>query len=210
MTVDVYNQENRKTEKIELTDSLFKVKWNPSLVHQALLAQLGKGRRPLAHTKTRGEVRGGGRKPWRQKHTGRARHGSIRSPLWVGGGVTFGPRKEKDFGKKISKKMKQTALFSVLSKKIADDQMRIIDQLILKDHKTKNLSGIIKKFFKKSTSVLFVPAKENKNLFLSGRNIKQVKILSADSLNLYDCLKYEYVFLEKSAVSQIVDHFKKI
>jgi len=210
MTVDVYNQDSSKVEKIELTDAFFKVKWNPSLVHQVLVAQTTNKRQNLAHTKTRGEVRGGGRKPWRQKHTGRARHGSIRSPLWAGGGVTFGPRNEKKFEKKINKKMKQRALFSVLSKKITDGEFRVLDQLNLKDHKTKNLTDIIKNFFKKNVSILFVPAKENKNIFLAGRNIKNSKILSAESLNLYDCLKYKYVFLEKKAVPQIVNHYKKI
>ncbi|MFH0712566.1 MAG: 50S ribosomal protein L4, partial [Candidatus Jorgensenbacteria bacterium] len=117
MKAEVYNKENKKVDTIELSDRVFGAKWNPALVHQVLVSESANRRKPYASTKDRSEVRGGGRKPWAQKGLGRARHGSIRSPIWVGGGVTHGPRPEKDYGKKINKKMKRTAIYSVLSKK---------------------------------------------------------------------------------------------
>src|SRR5438105_1748720 len=114
---DLYNQENKKVGTVELPDKFFGVKWNPTLVHQALVAEMANARQPLAHAKGRGDVRGGGKKPYMQKHTGRARAGSTRSPIWKGGGVTHGPLKEKVYSKKINTKMKRLALYSILSKK---------------------------------------------------------------------------------------------
>ena len=126
MNADVYNLKNEKVGTVELPESVFGVRWSPVLVKQVAEAQSANARDPWAHTKTRGEVRGGGRKPWRQKGTGRARHGSIRSPLWVGGGKAHGPRNERDYSQKVNKKMKRTALFSVLSRKAKDGEMKSI------------------------------------------------------------------------------------
>ena len=116
MKINIYNLKKEKAGEIELSDRIFGVKWNADLVHQALNTQLANRRQPWAHAKDRAEVSGGGKKPWKQKGTGRARHGSIRSPLWIGGGATFGPSKERNFAKKINIKMKRLAIFSVLSR----------------------------------------------------------------------------------------------
>jgi large subunit ribosomal protein L4 len=211
MTIDVFDQENKKVGNIDLPDNIFKVKWNPRLVHQVLRVQLANARKPLAHTKTRAEVRGGGRKPWRQKHTGRSRQGSSRSPLWVGGGITFGPRKDRKFEQKINKKMKLKALFSTLSKKIADDELKVIKTLEIKNHKTKEIASMLKNFFgKKLPSILIVAAsKRDRNIFLAGRNLPKVKVIRSNSLNLYDCLAYKYVFFEKESISDFINQYSK-
>src|SRR3990167_4153940 len=143
MIAEVYNKENKKVGEVTLSDSVFGKKWNESLVHQVLVSQLANKREPLAHTKGRGEVRGGGRKPWRQKGTGRARHGSTRSPIWAGGGVTFGPTKHKNYSKKINKKMRRGAIFSALSRKFKDGELKFIDALELEVPKTKLLAGLL-------------------------------------------------------------------
>ncbi|MCP6720375.1 MAG: 50S ribosomal protein L4 [Patescibacteria group bacterium] len=207
--MDIYNQENKKSGTMEVPDKIFKVKWNPDLVHQALLAQLANRRRSIANVKDRSEISGGGKKPWRQKGTGRARHGSIRSPIWVGGGVTFGPRREKKFNKKINKKMKQAALYSLLSRKAADGEVRIINDLKLASHKTKDLNNILRSFFKEKLSVLLVPTKGNKGISLAARNIPKTKVISPKSLNVYDGLTYKYIFFEKSAIKDLIEDPQK-
>ncbi len=141
--VNIYNQQAEIVGETELDPKIFNMKANPALVHQAVVTQMANMRQVLAHTKGRGEVRGGGRKPWRQKGTGRARHGSIRSPIWRGGGVTFGPTKERNFKKDINKKMKQKAMLMVLSDKVANDNLVILDKLTLDEYKTKKFDDII-------------------------------------------------------------------
>ena len=141
--VNIYNQQAESIGEMELNPKIFDVKISQALVHQAVVAQTANMRQVLAHTKGRGEVRGGGRKPWRQKGTGRARHGSIRSPIWRGGGVTFGPTKERNFKKDINKKMKQKAMLMALSDKVANDNLVILDKLTLDEYKTKKFDDII-------------------------------------------------------------------
>lgn len=209
MKVDLYNQQNNKIGTIDLPDKIFNVKWNPDLIHQVLRVQLAKTRKPLAHTKDRSEVSGGGRKPWRQKGTGRARHGSIRSPLWRGGGITFGPTKEKRFSRKINKKMKRLAIFGILSKKLSDQEIKIIDTLNLADYKTKNLANLIKRFPSPyKGSLLLIPAKENKTIYLAARNLAKIGVLSPESLNVYDLLKYRYILLDKGTIETIEKQYK--
>ncbi len=147
----VYNLQAEKVREAELNPAVFGVKVKESVVHQVAMAQMANSRVAIAHTKTKGEVRGGGIKPWRQKGTGRARHGSIRSPLWKGGGVTFGPRKDRNFSQKVNKKMKTKALFMCLSDKVNNNLMVLVDKLDLAEGKTKkmvevmkNLKGILK------------------------------------------------------------------
>src|SRR3989339_146560 len=147
MKVKVYNLEGKEVREEELEQSFFDIVVKPEVVQQAVEAQLANSRQVLAHTKGRGEVRGGGKKPWKQKGTGRARHGSIRSPLWKGGGVTFGPTKERNFSQKINKKAKQQALFSVLSKKLADQEIKVVDEIKIKNIKTKEMAKILGNFF---------------------------------------------------------------
>lgn len=196
------NQSNKTNTAV--ADIPFNAKWNPDLVHQALTAQMANRRQPLAHTKGRGEVRGGGRKPWRQKGTGRSRQGSIRSPLWKGGGVSFGPVKEKIFAKKINKKMRRLAILSVLSKKWRDQEIKIVGELKPPDHKTKAMAAELKKIAADYKSVLLVTGEDgNKNLFLSSRNIPKVKAISVNELNVYDLLTHQYVIFDKTAISKI-------
>lgn len=148
MELKVYNQKAEEVGKIKLSEAVFGLSWNPDLVHQVMTAMRANQRKGTAHAKTRAEVRGGGRKPWRQKGTGRARHGSIRSPLWRGGGVTFGPTKEKVYSQKINKKMKRKALFVALSQKARDNEILILDDWKLKTPKTKEASAIMKSLSK--------------------------------------------------------------
>ncbi len=210
MEVEVFNQENKIVGKINLPSEIFEVRWHPDLVHQVVVAQLANRRKNIAHTKTRGEVRGGGRKPWVQKGTGRARHGSIRSPLWKGGGVVFGPRKEKIYAKKINKKMKRLALFSLLSKKQVDNELKVVDHLKLEEAKTKKVANILKNFFdKKSVTVSFVVSKNNKDFSKAARNIPGVIVLKANSLDLYNLLTHKYLFFEKGAIDDLKEIYLK-
>lgn len=209
MKVEILNKENKKIETVELPERIFEAKWNPELVKQVLNVQLSNRHHPWAHTKDRSEVRGGGKKPWAQKHTGRSRQGSSRSPLWVGGGITFGPRNERDYSRKINTKMKQLALFSVLSKKLKEKNLKIIDVMTLTAPKTKEAVALIKIFLKTKASVLVVPAKTNKNMRLAARNIPKVRVLSSNSLNVYDTLNSKDIFFEKDAVMEFVNQYQK-
>lgn len=205
MKASVINLKREEKGSIELSDAVFAQKWNNDLVHQVFTSMLANTRRPWAHTKTRGEVSGGGKKPWRQKGTGRARHGSTRSPIWVGGGVSHGPRNDRDYSKKINKKMKKAALFAALSKKLADGQL-IVVELDAKDAKTKNFSASLKEFYKdekKMPSTLIIAAKENKAVARAAKNIKGVSTSPTQSINLVDVLNHKNVIIEKSAVEEI-------
>src|ERR1700735_2118007 len=140
MNADVYNLQNEKVGTVELPERVFGARYNAALVKQVIDAQLANRRSPWAHTKTRGEVSGGGKKPWRQKGTGRARHGSTRSPIWVGGGVAHGPRNDRDYSQKVNKKMKQAALFAAISRKAKDGEVKIFETLSIEAPKTKMLA----------------------------------------------------------------------
>ncbi|HXF43902.1 MAG TPA: 50S ribosomal protein L4 [Candidatus Paceibacterota bacterium] len=209
MMAEIYDIENRKVGKMELPDEIFSAEWRPSLVHQIAVSIMANKRKAVAHSKGRGEVRGGGKKPWPQKGTGHARHGSIRSPLWKGGGVTHGPLKERDYTKKINKEMRKQALFSVVSKKAADDELRIIDAFNLKEAKTKVLNGILGKFLGKNRSALIVVKPGNRSVFLAGRNIPKISVKSSGNLSVEDFLNHKYAFFEKDAVENFVANFNK-
>ncbi|MBI2033557.1 MAG: 50S ribosomal protein L4 [Candidatus Liptonbacteria bacterium] len=208
MKTDVYNLENKVVGETELPDKIFGAKWNPDLVRQVLLALRANERRPWAHAKGRGEVRGGGRKPWRQKGTGRARHGSIRSPLWRGGGKAHGPSKERDYSQKINKKMKRLATASVLSKKWNDKEIKVFDNLEVKEPKTKILAGVLKPILNlkknsKKMDLLLVGQAHSKNLFRAARNLVKAKAVSPESLNIQDLLNHKNIFIDKGAISLI-------
>lgn len=209
MKADIFNQQNQKTETMELPERIFGVKWNPDLAQQALTAQVANRRSPLAHAKGRGEVSGGGKKPWKQKGTGRARHGSIRSPIWKGGGVTFGPSKERVFAKKINKKMNRLAIFSVLSKKFKDGDLKIVEKFEfgVGNAKTSAAVKFLKNFSDGKKSVLLAPSAGN-NIRKFVSNIKNVGSISPLSLNVYDLLKYKDVFFEKEAINEMEKHYK--
>jgi len=214
MKATLYNQQGEEIGTTLLSKEVFDVKTNNDLLHQVIVSQMANRRKVIAHTKDRGEVRGGGKKPWRQKGTGRARHGSIRSPLWRGGGVTFGPRKEKVFKKKIPKKMKRKALFMVLSDKFKNDLLIFLDRLKLEKTKTKFLAELIGnwrskiKNFKKGSTLIILPTYD-KNIILSARNIPGVDTTWAGNLNALDLLSYKYLVMTKDSIKIIKDTFTK-
>jgi large subunit ribosomal protein L4 len=202
---EIYNQEGKSVGKLDLPESIFGLPWNGDLVHQVVVGMQANARIPVAHTKTRGEVRGGGKKPWRQKGTGRARHGSSRSPIWTGGGVTHGPRNDKDYSQKINKKMRVKALYTVLSEKLRKGQLIFIEELSLKGIKTKDANSIMKSLSsisgfekiiggKKTNTYITVPAK-NENLKKSFSNIKTVKLDEVRNLNPVDLFIHKHVII---------------
>lgn len=198
--IKIYNSKGEEKGEMELPKFL-QLEWNPLLVKQVVDSILANSRQVVAHTKGRGEVSGGGKKPWKQKGTGRARHGSIRSPLWKGGGVTFGPKKERDFSKKINKKMLKKALLIVLAKKAQDGEIKIIESFDLVVPKTKAVSEMIKKITSgKSTLVLL--EKNDKNTNLSVRNLKNVKNMIAENLSAYDLLSFKNILMSKNILEK--------
>jgi large subunit ribosomal protein L4 len=211
MKADVINLKNEKVSAIEVPETVFGAKWNPVLVHQALLAQLANKRNPVAHAKFRGEVRGGGKKPWRQKGTGRARHGSTRSPIWVGGGKAHGPRAERDYSQKLNKKMRRLAIMSVLSKKFKDGEIKFLDTLAVQEAKTKGLASNLKTLLNDKKTrrydVLMIPDAENKLVYRAARNLNKAKALSPASLNVYDLLNHKQIVIEEKAIEAITKHY---
>lgn len=205
MKTDVYNQQGEKVEEIELPKGVFGVKMNPDLVHQVAVSQMANQRQVIAHTKDRSVVRGGGKKPWRQKGTGRARHGSVRSPLWRGGGVTFGPTKERNFQKNIPKKMKRKALLMVLSAKAQNNFLFILDKIVLEKVKTKIMANIVKQFFKKENdkSCLIVLPKNEKDIVRAANNLPKIKTIEARNLNCLELLSSKYLLMPKEAIKII-------
>lgn len=212
MKVELVDTHNKKAGTLEVSDTVFGAKWNPDLVHQAVQAQLANARVNLAHTKGRGEVRGGGRKPWRQKGTGRARHGSTRSPIWIHGGVSHGPTKEKIFAKKINKKMKRLALFSVLSKKLHDGEVVFLNSLSVEVPKTKQLASVLHNFADKNDkkqSMLLLPSAEGaKNVYRSAANLPKVKAVDPTSLSVMDVLSSKRVLIDQKAAETLSAHYR--
>jgi len=207
MKVKVYNQKKEEIEEIELPKEIFEIKLNTDLVHQVVLAQTANQRQGSAKVKTRAEVRGGGRKPWRQKGTGRARVGSIRSPIWRGGGVTFGPTTEKVFKKRIPKKMRRKVLFMVLSAKAKENLLLVLDKLEIKKPKTKAMAEVLNKLFLKKGSGLIVLPKMDKSVILSIKNIPKTGTIQAKDLNVLDLLSYKYLVIPKDAIKIIKETF---
>jgi len=232
MQVDVYNQKGDVVGKAQLAEDIFGLKMNQDLVHQAVVAQMANSRKVVGHAKNKGEVRGGGRKPWKQKGTGRARHGSIRSPLWKGGGVTFGPTPDRNFTKKINQRMKQKALFIALSSKVDDKEMIVLDRVELEKPKTKEMNGILTELFNKVLlsptltlpfkkgegkkvvvfkkdrhEILLVLSKKDEDIQRASRNLPYLKMILADSLNIVDVLKYKYFLIVKDALVVIREHY---
>lgn len=200
--VDVYNIEGKKIADTALSDVVFGVESNDALVHQVYVAQAANRRSGSAHTKIRSDVRGGGRKPWKQKGTGNARTGSIRNPIWRGGGTIFGPLKENNYTKSINIKMKKKALVTALSDKVRSDKIRVIDSLHLKDVKTKVIVGMINGIgIDKSTLIGF--STEETGNHIAARNIENVSAIETDKLNVYDVLNAEYVVLSKDSLKQL-------
>jgi large subunit ribosomal protein L4 len=198
--VAVYNMQGQQVEELELNDAVFGVDVNKNLLHRAVVTQLANKRQGTQSTLTRAEVRGGGAKPWRQKGTGRARQGSIRSPQWKGGGVVFAP-KPRDYSKKMNKKERRIALKSALSAKVNDQKFIVVDELKLDEVKTKNMVNVLANL--KVGKALIVLNNEEKNVVLSARNIPTVKTATTNTINVYDLLKYDVCIVTKNAVATI-------
>ena len=200
MILDVYNLEKEKVGEVEVSDEIFAAPIRPHLVHRAVVYYLALWRRGTASTKTRGEVRGGGRKPWRQKGTGRARHGSIRSPIWRGGGVVHGP-KPRDFSLKMNKKEKRAALISALSDRAKEGMITVLEDFELPEIKTKRFCQIKELFGWKKP--LIVVDRWIESLYLSSRNVPKVKMILSKDINTYDVVNYYELVFTKEAIKQV-------
>ena len=209
MLIDTYNQKGEKVGQTRLPKEIFEVKINTDLVHQVVLCQTANKRQKSAHTKDRSDVRGGGAKPWRQKGTGRARAGSNRSPIWRGGGVTFGPTKDKVFKKRIPKKMKRKALLMVLSEKVKSNSLILLDELKIKETKTKEILEVLKKLpCKEKTCLIALPALDKK-VVLAARNIPKINTIESRNLNVLDLLSSKYLLMPKATIKTIKETFAK-
>lgn len=224
LELPVYDAEGKEVSSVKLEKEIFGLKINLDLVHQVVVSQAANRRKVIAHTKDRGEVRGGGRKPWRQKGTGRARAGSIRSPLWRGGGVTFGPRKERVFKKEIPKKIRRLVLFMVLSGKVKNNLLILMDKLKIekppkenlwfptgqaKTKLTKTMAEILRRLPCREDSTLIVLPEMDKNLILAARNLQNIKTIQAKDLNALDLLSFKYLLMPKEAIRVIKETFLK-
>lgn len=210
MKVPVYNIQGEKTEEVELPTAVFDVPLNKDLLYQVVTSQMSNRRQVIAHTKHRGEVSGGGKKPWAQKHTGRARHGSIRSPLWRKGGVAFGPRSERTYKKDINTKMKKKALFIVLSEKARNNFLVVLNALALETAKTKVLNGILQKLPSGLKNSILILPKKDANVSLAARNIPSLQVFGAKDVNALDLLSSKFLIIPKEAISVIEQHFHAV
>ena len=198
--VSVYNIEGKEVGSMDLSDAIFGVEVNDHLVHMAVVSQLANSRQGTQKAKTRSEVRGGGRKPWRQKGTGHARQGSTRSPQWTGGGVVFAPT-PRDYSIKLNKKEKRAALKSVLTSKVEEKKFIVIDEINFDEIKTKNIQNVLNNL--EVSKALLVLEDGNNNAAISARNIADVKVAKTNTINVYDILKYNTVITTKAAVANI-------
>ncbi len=211
MEATVYGMDGKSTGTVALAESIFGLAWNSDLVHQVMLSMQSTARQPIAHTKTRGEVRGGGKKPWRQKGTGRARHGSTRSPLWVGGGVAHGPRNDKNYDRKINKSMKVKAFLTALSRKYRDGEILFVDSLSIASPKTSaataflntiaKTKGFERLAYKPKNAAFIALSKKDVNTEKSFRNISSVVVDEVRNTNLLDILNHTFVIIENPTES---------
>ena len=205
-TVKVRNIENKEVGEVKLADDVFGVEYNEPLVHAAVRNYLANARQGTVKTKTRGNVRGGGRKPWRQKGTGRARVASIRSPLWRGGGRAHGPQ-PKDWSYKMPKKMRRGALRSAISERLREGNLIVVDEIKLDSAKTKEFVGILSSLEltdgKKQVKTLFVDSLDNANLILGSRNVQKTKVVNGYGVNAYDLVYYEKIVVSRKAVEEL-------
>ncbi len=211
MEAKVYDINAKEKSSISLPENLFGLPWNSDLVHQVATSLNSSKRKTVAHTKNRSEVRGGGKKPWQQKGTGRARHGSTRSPIWVGGGVAHGPRNEENFDRKVSKKMKAKAFYTILSRKFKDGEVLFVDSISFKEPKTKLAIGAMKKlegikgfemiFKKKNNSAVIALGEKNTSTEKAISNLSNMEVIESRNLHPLALLKYKYLVIENPEVS---------
>ncbi len=215
-----YNSKGKESGEITLPEKVFGVKWNANLVHQVITSLMSSKRKGTAHAKTRGEVRGGGKKPWKQKGTGRARHGSTRSPIWVGGGVAHGPRNDKNYERKVNTKQNAKALASILSAKLRDGEIIFVDQIDFKAAKTKDAVDVIsclskikgfERLSKKTNAALVALSGKNEAVEKSFQNIGSVTVSETRNINPVDVLKYKYILIEnpEKSVKVLEDRMSK-
>lgn len=228
--VKLYNQKAEVVGELELASNIFDVKMNEALVHQAMVAQNANERQVLAHTKGRSEVRGGGKKPWKQKGTGRARVGSSRSPIWKGGGVTFGPTKDRNFKKDINKKMKQKALFCILSDKLKNDAIVVMDKIDIAEYKTKLMNKVIVNFETniwkegmvsdnnekgeskvkaKKRSVLVINKNNTTEAKGSTKNLVGVELINSENIDIVNLLKFRKLIVTQDAIKALEERYSK-
>lgn len=199
-TVKLFNQNGSEVGNLELNENIFAANVNADALHQVVVALLANKRQGTQSAKTRAEVRGGGIKPWRQKGTGRARQGSIRSPQWIKGGIVFAP-KPRDYRVSTPKSMRKVAMVSALTSKVQEGEMIVLDSLSFEAPKTKNMVEVLKAFDAKKT--LIITAESNEVLYKSARNLEGVQIMPVNNINVYDLLKFEKLIITKDAVSKI-------
>jgi large subunit ribosomal protein L4 len=207
--VTVYDKTGKEIRQIQLSKEIFGMTLNSDLVYQVLSAQRAIKRQGSAQVKDRGEVRGGGKKPWKQKGTGRARHGSRRSPIWIGGGVTFGPTNEKNYKQKINKQMKKKALFMALSGKAKNGSLVVIDDLKIEKPKTKLMVQVISKLPVKGSSCLIAFPSTQEKALTASRNIVNIKTIQAKDLNVLEILNSKYLLLPEESLKIIEETFLK-
>ena len=205
--VTLYTMDGAKAGTLPLADALFAVKPKMGVIHAVIVAQDANSRQVLAHTKDRSEVRGGGKKPWKQKGTGRARHGSSRSPIWVGGGVTFGPTSDRNFSVKVNKSQKRLALAMTLSDKVASDAFIAVEAFALNEGKTKLAAAMRNALPGAEASALIVLAPGEETLGRAARNLPNTETIRAGSLNVRDVAKYRYLIVSKAGVAAMTDTF---
>ena len=199
--VDVYDIKGKKVSDIELADSVFGIEPNENIVHEVLVNYLANQRQCTQSTKTRAEVSGGGKKPWRQKGTGRARQGSIRAPQWIKGGIALGP-KPRSYKYTVNKKERRLAIKSILSSKVLEKELTVVDKLELKEIKTKSMVKALSALKVEGKTLIVVP-ENNKNVFMSARNIEGVKTITANNINVFDLLKYNNLVLPVDTVKKL-------
>lgn len=208
MKLSVLDKEGKTIEEISVSPEVFEIEANEAVVHQVVRAQLAAARRGTAKTKTRAEVRGGGKKPWRQKGTGRARIGSIRAPHWVGGGTVFGPT-PRDYSFSIPKKMRKLALRSILSAKAKDGKLIVLDDFGLAEAKTKEAARVLKNLNGDAKKLTVVVGEEQDNAVKSVRNIQNAKVIYSSEINAYDLLDNEYVVMTRAALNSVQEGLAK-
>ncbi len=206
--VNLYNVEGKVVGERDLSQAVFGVAVNPSVVHEVMVGLMANARKPLAHTKTKGDVRGGGKKPWKQKGTGRARQGSTRSPQWAGGGIVFGPRSERDYTKKINAKMKKKAFMMALSDKVANERLVLVEELVAKEGKTKQITGVLSKLPVKGKVALVNTAKDLL-LARSVKNLQKTSLFGTNNISLNDVLRADYLVLTPDVVEKFEATYAK-
>ena len=199
--VDVLSVDGKKVKELELNENVFGIEPNENVVHSVIVNYLANQRQGTQNTKTRAEVSGGGRKPWRQKGTGRARQGSIRAPQWIKGGIALGPR-PRSYSYKINKKEKRLAIKSILSSKVTEKELVVLDKLELKEIKTANMVKVLNNVKAEGKTLILLPA-NNENVLKSSRNIEGVKTLTVDTINAYDLVKYNNLVVTEDTVKKL-------